>query len=239
MAVEYHYRKSRKKEIAAGVVIIVVILGLFLFMQPVSDQTKTGQETPSDGETTLPPDETTPDNATVNDTTNATDVGNETTNATVNETTNKTSDVEPPANGMKAEYYSSIDLSGDPVFTGTIPLLDMSWTAENIPEGVDVSRFSAVFTGKVVIDKEGGYIFILKSDDGSRLFVDGTKIADIWDSTGVNSKSASRTLTAGEHDIRVDYKNIGGSIALLKLEYWASQMNITRQVIPQEKLLMP
>ena len=101
-------------------------------------------------------------------------------------------------------------------------------------DGVTWNRFSARFTGTLIIQNEGDYTFIITSDDGSRLYIDGTNVADIWESTGVNSKSTFRKMTAGEHTVKVEYRNIGGGSAKMKLEYWASALNISRQPIPSE-----
>jgi len=135
-------------------------------------------------------------------------------------------------NGLIAAYYSGIKIEGEPAATGVINSLSLVWNETNQPEGVDWKRFAAQFSGKLTIEKEGDYIFVITSDDGSRLYIDNVLSGDLWDSTGVNSRSVAKKMTAGRHDIRIDYKNIGGSVAKLKLEYWSSPLGIERQVIP-------
>lgn len=157
-------------------------------------------------------------------------------NVSVNDTVaNET--VPPAVNGLKGEYFSNIDFSGD-VFTRTDPAIDMAWRNQEAPiEGISGSRFVVRWTGKIMVDKAGEYVFVITSDDGSRLYIDGTKNADMWDNSGTNSKSATITLSEGKHDIKIEYKNIGGGLAKMKLEYIAYKLNITRQVVPSGKLM--
>ncbi len=141
-----------------------------------------------------------------------------------------------PSNGLKGEYFSNIDFSGD-VYTRTDPAIDMEWLNKTSPiEGINGARFSARWTGKIFIEQAGNYMFVATSDDGSRLYINGIKYADLWDNSGVNSKSTNLALTAGRHDIRIEYKNLGGGKAKIKLEYLSGSLNITRQVVPNDKL---
>ncbi|GEM_PF-4479314 len=165
---------------------------------------------------------------------------NTTSNATSNDTANQTQNTTqppPPAatQGLNAQYFTTTNLAGDVAATKIVPKIDFTWSDSNQPAGgVTWNRFSARFTGNLLMQNEGDYTFIITSDDGSRLYIDGTNVADIWESTGVNSKSTFRKMTAGEHTIKVEYRNIGGGSGKLKLEYWASALNISRQPIPSE-----
>ncbi len=75
------------------------------------------------------------------------------------------------------------------------------------------------FDGVLHIEKPGRYTFMLNSDDGSRLFVDGAMVTE-WD--GVHGGGKARTgeveLTAGPHDLRLDFFQGGGG-QLLQLSY--------------------
>jgi len=160
------------------------------------------------------------------------------TNQTNSTASNNSTQQAAQQNGLAANYYLSSDLAGDPAATGTVSDLDISWNDTNPPPTpVDWHRFSATFSGSVQIDQPGDYIFILTSDDGSRIYIDNLLMGDIWASSGVNSISVTRfNLTAGQHPIRVDYRNLGGGLAKVRLEYWASAIGIPRQVIPASKL---
>jgi hypothetical protein len=56
--------------------------------------------------------------------------------------------------------------------------------------------------GELKITTAGSYTFKLSSDDGSKLLVDGTQLAAMWKSQGLESTYGTRTLSAGIHTIQ-------------------------------------
>jgi len=66
-------------------------------------------------------------------------------------------------------------------------------------------NFGIQFEGKIKIPKDGSYEFILASDDGSLLYIDGKKIVDNDGLHGKVRKTGKVELKAGMHTIRVDY----------------------------------
>lgn len=84
-----------------------------------------------------------------------------------------------------AEYFGNMNLEGVPVFTAIVgPVLDFDneedwgwgWAAEH-PELED--EWSARFT-MVTYLAGGNYRFGLNSDDGSRMYINGQLILDLW-----------------------------------------------------------
>ena len=69
---------------------------------------------------------------------------------------------------------------------------------------------SVRWTGKVRVTQAGKYTFFCASDDGQRLYIDGRRVVDNWQSQGVTERSATVTLTAGLHDIKYEYFQGGG-----------------------------
>jgi plastocyanin len=67
-------------------------------------------------------------------------------------------------------------------------------------------HFGVRFDGKVEAPEDGLYQFILASDDGSRLYVDGKQLTD---NDGIHASSDLRVartkLTRGPHEVRLDY----------------------------------
>ena len=56
-------------------------------------------------------------------------------------------------------------------------------------------------------------------EDGVRVWVDGVRIIDAWRDQAPATYTATRTLTAGAHEIRMEYyENAGGAVAQLS---WA------------------
>ena len=64
--------------------------------------------------------------------------------------------------------------------------------------------FAIEYTGTFYVADPGKYYFRLRSDDGSKLFIDGKVVIDI-DALGTFESVGSKKLTAGVHDIRIDY----------------------------------
>jgi hypothetical protein len=66
--------------------------------------------------------------------------------------------------------------------------------------------FGFVYEGSLVVPAAGSYTFFLDSDDGSRLLLDGKKIAEHDGIHGVGrEKTATLDLAAGRHPIRLEY----------------------------------
>ena len=73
-------------------------------------------------------------------------------------------------------------------------------------------HFACEFIGKILVDETGKYNFFTKSDDGSRLWVDGKKIVDNWGLHGSREKTGTIKLEAGWHDVRaIHFENAGGA----------------------------
>jgi hypothetical protein len=84
-----------------------------------------------------------------------------------------------------------------------IPVRDFS---EGFPGVTDrFEWFGLIYTGRFQVDKPGAYKWRLSSDDGSRLWIDGTEIIDNDGIHGTDSGEATITLDRGPHDIKVWY----------------------------------
>lgn len=100
--------------------------------------------------------------------------------------------------------------------------------------GDDSQFVLASFTGDLEVKEEEAYTFYMTGDDGFRLYIDGELVIDFWyQKWEQEQKSEAVTLTAGRHDIRVDYLQGWGG-AWIKLE-WESP-SIAREVIPESAL---
>ena len=94
--------------------------------------------------------------------------------------------------------------------TRTDPNVDYTWTGSPA-DGVPATNFSAKWTGTLNPPKTGTYTFGLTSDDGSRLFINGTQVIDNWRDQAANTETAQVQLTAGTPaQIEVDYYQGGG-----------------------------
>ena len=76
------------------------------------------------------------------------------------------------------------------------------------------SYFGLRFDGYVKVPKDGIYTFYLKSNDGSRLFIDDSELIENDANHGAVEEPGNIALKAGLHKIMVKYFNCGGGKAL-------------------------
>ena len=118
-----------------------------------------------------------------------------------------------------------------PVKTGIVPNFDIS-----VANRTD--NFGMSFWGYIRIPAAGQYTFYLLSDDGSKLYIDGQQVvnADGAHPAGAgDERSGTVTLTAGSHQIKVDY--FEGSMDNSLTVRWASAAtSIAKQPIPDNAL---
>ena len=113
--------------------------------------------------------------------------------------------------GLKAEYFANQTLDGAPAATSNEAIINHVWPAAPDVAGMPADHFSARYTGVVRPGKAGLYTFAVKSDDGTRLFVDGRLVIDNWHDQGPTLRSVALPLEAGrEHAIKLEYYENGG-----------------------------
>jgi len=119
----------------------------------------------------------------------------------------------------RAEYFPNTTLSGAPASTACeeAPLAH-DW-ALGSPAGVGPDNFSARWAGTFAFSA-GAYTFTAVADDGIRVWVDGTPLIDEWRNQTATTFTAARTLTAGSHEVRIEWYDASGA-AVAKLD-WAA-----------------
>jgi hypothetical protein len=123
-----------------------------------------------------------------------------------------------------ASYWNNTALSGSPVLERSEPTLDCNWGLGSPDPSVQPDRFSARWTRYLDL-AAATYRFSATSDDGMRVYVDGSLILNDWSDHTVRTVSADRALTAGHHLIVVEfYENVGDAVARLS---WAPATTIT------------
>jgi mono/diheme cytochrome c family protein len=117
------------------------------------------------------------------------------------------------ASGLQYAYYEgSWDKLPDfgklkPVEVGDATNFDVSVAKRK-------EQFALRFDGTIRIDKEGDYLFLIGSDDGSRLLIDEKEIVKV---DGVHPFQQARKkvkMTAGLHTVAVEYFEQGGEETL-------------------------
>ncbi len=125
----------------------------------------------------------------------------------------------PVISRLQASYYDGINFD---IFKEILNVntLNYSW-GSGAPASslVGVDDFSIRFKGHVQAPQTGTYTFFTTSDDGVRLWVDGTRIVNNWTNHGPTVNSGTIHLTAGVlTPITLEFYERGGG-AVIKLEW--------------------
>lgn len=116
-----------------------------------------------------------------------------------------------------ATYWNNTRLDGTPVLQRTEVAIDYDWGDGSPHTLLSGDNFSARWTRWVYF--EGGtYRFMATMDDGMRVWVDNNLLIDSWWDSQVHSLSRDIYLTPGEHQIKVEYYEVGGK-AVAKLSW--------------------
>lgn len=119
-----------------------------------------------------------------------------------------------PDDRWKLEIFKNRKLSGMTVeqrydAEGTEGFIfDWGWGAPS--SCANENNFGVRFSRTFSVVSSGAYIFRATADDGVRLWVDGTLLIDRWIDQARTTYQATTTLSAGFHDIRMDYYERGG-----------------------------
>lgn len=118
----------------------------------------------------------------------------------------------------EVSYWNNRTLSGTPVVQTAEANLNWDW-GQGGPANVGADNFSARWT-KYIDVTAGAYRFTATADDGIRVYVDNNLIINAWSDHPAQTYVADMTLSAGHHQITVEYYENGG-YAVAKLS-WAA-----------------
>lgn len=125
--------------------------------------------------------------------------------------------------GVVAEYFdgqiSYPTVDDVPTFCRLEPSLSFGATppasADRLLHGWPLAgACAAIFHGWIKISQDDKYTFVLESDDGARLYIDGAKLADNDGIHAMKEVEGSVDLKTGLHGIWVEYFNAGGQMGL-------------------------
>jgi hypothetical protein len=131
------------------------------------------------------------------------------TNVAVTATFSTTTGASCPAGQFRAEYFNNTTLSGTPVLVRCEGPIRYDWGAGGPGSGVAADQFSVRWTGWFDF-AAGTYLITARADDGVRVWVDGTQVIAGWRDQAATTYQATRTLTAGSHEVRMEYYESGG-----------------------------
>ncbi|MGE4197953.1 MAG: M12 family metallo-peptidase, partial [Phycisphaerales bacterium] len=138
--------------------------------------------------------------------------------------------------GVAASYFDLASPSVLPDFSTLTPYLNTSISSINIPSTSGnfansgrADQVGAVFSGFISAPATDFYALSIESDDGSRLYVGSTLVADNDGLHGMVERSGTIALAAGLHPVRVEFFENGGGAGCIAR--WQSS-SLARQVIP-------
>ncbi len=131
-----------------------------------------------------------------------------------------------------AQYFNGQGLGGSPAFATCEGWpVNHNWGGGGPGNGVGSDNFSARWSGRAYIDA-GTYTFIARADDGVRVSIDGAWIINAWRDQGATEYRETRSISAGYHDIRVEYyENGGDAVAQFRWERAAQPNNDYYKII--------
>lgn len=114
--------------------------------------------------------------------------------------------------GLRYAVYEVDEMSQLPIFADFTPVSKGTALEPSLDQLAQVreSNVAISFDGFIKIETAGNYTFFTKSDDGSKLFIDGKEVVNNDGDHGITEKSGNVTLTQGMHSIRIEYFNGGG-----------------------------
>lgn len=145
--------------------------------------------------------------------------------------------------GLKGEFFDfTTPLSAVPDLTGRAPDVARTDARVYYPatfgawRGLDprfIDTFATRHTGYLNVPRAGIYTLFVRSNDGSKVWLDGELVIDNDGIHPMRERSVTRTLAAGNHALRVEaFDNVGAAGLILA---WAGP-GIPRQVVPAGRL---
>ncbi|MGC9333511.1 MAG: PA14 domain-containing protein [Anaerolineae bacterium] len=102
------------------------------------------------------------------------------------------------------EYFDNMYLAGDPVYFRNDVVIDFDWGTGSPDPRIAPDQFSARWTRQAEFG--GGYYrFVVSSDDGVRLWLDGSLVVNEWHDGYIFDDSAVVYLPPGQHSLHLEY----------------------------------
>lgn len=142
--------------------------------------------------------------------------------------------------GLYAEYFdmggslsqlTDVNWVAAPDFTETVTQINVASTGGQWWSGGPTNYFGAQYTGKVTVASAGTWTFYTNSDDGSKLWINGTEVVDNDGLHGMRERSGTIDLSTGSHDLVVQLFENGGGVGLI-VSWQGPGGSPAKQVIP-------
>lgn len=125
----------------------------------------------------------------------------------------------------RGEYFANAMLLGTPVIVRNDTDVNFNWGRSGPAAGLPIDNFSVRWTRQLSFPATQAYRFVLRSDDGVRLWIDNTLIIDEWHAAAPTAYQRDVNLTAGWHAVRIEYYEATGD-ALVQFSIQAAPPTI-------------
>jgi hypothetical protein len=124
----------------------------------------------------------------------------------------------PSGASWSADFWANTSLAGSPALhlAESTPFLFHNWAAASPGAGIPNVGWSARFT-RAASFSGGEYRFHCQSSDGCRVIIDNQERISAWQDANFTGTDWTGTLTAGSHEIKVEYYDNTGDA---RLEVW-------------------
>jgi choice-of-anchor A domain-containing protein/prepilin-type N-terminal cleavage/methylation domain-containing protein len=121
--------------------------------------------------------------------------------------------------GWRGEYYANTTLTGAPSLCRDDRAVSFNWNGASPGGSIPATNFSARWTRRQWF-AAGTWQFVTGSDDGIRVYVNGSLVVEDWNTQPFTARSASGqvTLAEGFHTVVVEYYQ-GPGVSRVELEW--------------------
>ncbi|HEY3779857.1 MAG TPA: glycoside hydrolase family 3 C-terminal domain-containing protein [Fimbriimonadaceae bacterium] len=118
--------------------------------------------------------------------------------------------------GLDAAYYPNVDFKGEPTLKRVDANVNFDWDKVSPAQGFPRQYFSTKWTGFITPPETGTYDLSTKSDDGSRVYIDGKVVVENWGYHGsVSAKGYIKLEKGHRYPVEIDYiQGTGGAEVL-------------------------
>ncbi|HEY7115155.1 MAG TPA: PA14 domain-containing protein, partial [Tepidisphaeraceae bacterium] len=134
--------------------------------------------------------------------------------------------------GLLGTYYDNTNFTGNSIARYDANVA-FDWGTSSPHEVIGKTTWAARWQGQIVIPKNDTYTFYLCTDGGARLYIDGKLVVNDWSEHEKRELSGKVTLSAGRHDVKLEYyMNTGSAV----MQFRWSSASIAKNFVPSANL---
>lgn len=118
--------------------------------------------------------------------------------------------------GMTCEFFNNTEFEGEPVYRNTVTDIHYNTGGNTqFAPNVNLTNFTARFTGNFESPISGDVVFNLSGNDGIRLFIDEEKVIETWTNEYGSQKNYTLKAEKGKsYPVKIEYIQKAGSAEL-------------------------